>query len=506
MRALDSPEAKPITGTEGAYCTPIFSPDGQSLAFFDVGVSELRRIALQGGPPVTLAKAGGIFGATWSNDSIIYHDVDGPDLKRISSTGGIPVSLTQVDSSKGETSHRWPSFLPGGKTFLFAIEKGTNPDDAQIVAQSLDTGQRSLLVEGGTYPQYVPAGYLVYVRGGKLMTVPFDTWRLQVTGEAVAAAEDIQESGSGGSQFGLSSQGSLVYIPPSRTERRLVWVSPDGTERSLAAPARNYDGVRLSPDGRRAAVELDSQIWLYDLVRDTLTRFTLEGDLNYDPVWSPDGKRIAFQSHKERKWGIFCGLVDGGGFEQLASSAYRPFPSSWSPDGQLLAFVDSSPLSRGDIWILRLSDHGVWPFLQTQFRQGAPAFSPDGNWLAYSSDESGRHEIYVQAYRRSGSRYPISKDGGTEPIWNPNGRELFYRNGNKVMAATVVTRPNFSAGQARMLFEGAYESTNREGESATYSVSPDGQRLLMPKSGEAAQISVVLNWFDELKHPVPSRT
>lgn len=507
MRALDSLEATPIPGTEDAYCTPIFSPDGRSLAFYDVGTAELKKVALQGGPPVTLVRAGGLLGATWGfDDSIIYADPNIRVLRRIASSGGTPVSLTHIDTNKGETAHRWPHFLPGGKAFLFTVEKGPNPDDAQVVAQNLNAREQRLLVQGGTYPQYVPAGYLAYVRGGRLMAVPFDASRLEVSGQPIAVSEDVQESGSGASQFGVSPQGSLVYVPPSKAQRRLVWVSRNGTEQLLPARAQNYASVRLSPDGQRVAVELENQIWLYELSRDTLTRFTFEGDFNFDPVWSPDSKRIAFQSNRQSAWDVFWQQADGsGGLERLNTTDHGSSPSWWSPDGQLLAMVHVNAFARDEVWILRLSDRKSWPFLQTQFNERAPAFSPGGHWLAYSSDESGRYEVYVQAYPGPGGKYQISTEGGTEPVWNPNGRELFHRRGSKIMATLVTTRPRFSVGETRVVFEEA-ASTTRRGESATYSASPDGQRLLMQKYGEATQINVVLNWFEELKPGVSSRT
>ncbi len=501
-----------MAGTEGAYCTPIFSPDGQWLAFFNTRTSELQKISVQGGAPVTLVKAGAINGATWGgDDAIIYAEPDALGLRKISAAGGTSESITHVDSTKGETGHRWPAFLPGGKAFLFTIEKGNNPDDAQIVAQRLDTGQRRLLVQGGTFPQYVPAGYLVYVHGGRLMAVPFDAGRLQVRGQAIAVSEDVHESNFGGSQFGLSSQGSLVYVPPSTVQsaqRRLVWVNRNSAEQQLAAPAQDYDKLRLSPDGQRVAVEHGDQIWLYDLSRDTLSRLTFEGASNESPVWSPDGKRIAFASSLGGPQNLFWQLADGsGGRERLTTSDYIHVPYSWSPDGQLLAFIEINPVTQRDIWVLRLGDRRAQPFLRTPYNEFAPSFSPDGRWLAYASDESGRLEIYLQPYPGPGGKWQISTEGGTDPIWNHNGRELFYSIGNKMMAVDVATRPSFAAGKPRVLFEGQYATPGRPLSGITFDVSPDGQRFLMTKQATSApQINVVLNWFEELKQKVPPGT
>jgi len=292
------------------------------------------------------------------------------------------------------------------------------------------------------------------------------------------------------------------------SQSRLVWLSRDGVEQLLATPPHVYMGPRLSPDGRTIAIgmlEDGLQVWLLDLSGETLSRFTFQGN-NGVPTWTPDGKRLAFWSDTEGSVNIFWQRADGsGGLEQLRTSTYLDVPFSFSPDGQLLAFAEVNPTTPGGIWVLQMSDLTAQPFLQTSATLDAPRFSPDGHWLAYISDESGRYEVYVQPYPGSGAKYQISTEGGTEPVWNPNGRELFYRNGNKMMAVNVTTQPTFSAGKPTMLFEGYLLSTQRL---PNYDVSADGQRFLMLKANEQAQgraqINAVLNWFEELKHRVPS--
>jgi eukaryotic-like serine/threonine-protein kinase len=240
-----------------------------------------------------------------------------------------------------------------------------------------------------------------------------------------------------------------------------------------------------------------------------MTRFTFEG-VNGSPTWTPDGKRIAFGSTKEGQQNLFWQLADGsGGLERLNIAEHREAPISWSPNGQLLAFVDIDPTTSRDIWVLRMSDRKAQPFLRTTFNESGPRFSPDGRWLAYVSDESGRYEVYVQPYPGPGGKWQISTDGGTEPIWNRNGRELFYRSGDKMMAVDIATQPSFIAGKPRMLFEGPYLPA--PGTVPNYDVSPDGQRFLMLKPVEQAgaaptQINVVLNWSEELKRLVPAGT
>jgi Tol biopolymer transport system component len=250
----------------------------------------------------------------------------------------------------------------------------------------------------------------------------------------------------------------------------------------------------------------ETEVWLYNLSRETLTRLTLEGSTNYNPVWTRDGTRIGFESTTGSR-GLYWQLADGsGGLERL--SEHSGAPNSWSPDGQLLVFDDGDPTTGWDIWILSMGDRKAQPFLRTPFNEGAARFSPDGRWLVYVSNESGRYEVYVQPYPGPGGKWQISTEGGTEPLWNPNGRELFYRNVDKMMAVEIATQPRFFAGKPKVLFAGPYQQSPNPVPNANYDVSPDGQRFLMLKSGElaqaATQINVVLNWFEELKRRVPA--
>jgi serine/threonine-protein kinase len=519
LRAMDSLEAKVIPGTEGAV-SPFFSPDGQWVGLFAGG--KLKKVSVSGGAALTLGNAVYSYGASWGSEGIIaFAPSNASALLQVSDAGGIPQPLTHTE--KGEISHRWPAFLPGGKAVLFADGPATtNWSNAQVAVQTVGTGQRRNLIQGATQPRYAPSGHLVYAQRGSLMAVPFDPQRLAPTGSAIPVVEGVLQSPvTGAAQYSFSSKGSLVYVPGAvqATQLWLVWVSRNGAEQPVAAPARAYLNPRLSPDGRRLAVgitEQESQVWLYDLSRETLTRLTFEGNVNAYPAWTPDGKRIAYASNKEGQVNLFWQLADGsGGLERLNTSEYLQVPTSWSPDGQLLAFHEVSPTTQRDIWVLRLGDASAGsgqvskaqPFLRTPFNESAPRFSPDGRWLAYVSDESGRFEIYVQPYPGPGGKWQISTEGGREPVWNPNGRELFYRTGDKLMAVDIATQPSFVAGKPRMLFEGQYELTT--GTIPNYDVSPDGQRFLMLKPSEQAQaaptqINVVLNWFEELKQKAPT--
>jgi len=505
LRALNSLEAKPLAGTEGAG-TPFFSPDGQWIGFFAAG--SMKKIPVSGGAASTLGSFMNSIGASWSSGgTIAFTPNGGSPIQQVSDAGGALEPLTRLD--KGETGHISPELLPGSKAVLFSTT-GANP---QVAVQSLSSGERRNLVPGGSSPRYASSGHLIYAQGGNLMAAPFDPQRLQLTGTAVPIVEGVLQL-IRATQYSISDTGALVYVPGGvqAAAEHLVWVRRNGSEQTLAATQHIYTYPRLSPDGRRLAVtiaEEDAQIWLYDLARDTLTRLTFGGNINQVPTWTPDGTRIAFNSTTKEtpQQNLFWQLADGsGGLERLTTSKYNHGARSFSPDGQLLAYSEINPTTGFDIWMLRLSDRTAEPFLRTTFNEAAPAFSPDGHWLAYISDESGRYEVYVQPYPGPGGKNQISTEGGTEPVWNRNGRELFYRSGEKMMAVDITTQPSFSAGRPKMLFQGPYLPTFTT--VPFYDVSPDGGRFLMISPGEPTtphtQIVVVQNWFEELKQKVPS--
>jgi eukaryotic-like serine/threonine-protein kinase len=514
IRAMDTLDARPIPGTEGVG-DPFFSPDGQWLGFSND--KKLMKVSLSGGAPVILSDvSGGTWGNSWGTESVIAFASDGAiPIQQIPDTGGNPQPLTRLE--KTEQGQRWPEFLPGGKNLVFVSLLGGSANP-KLVAQSLATGQRRDLQQTGTFPRYTPSGHLVYVQGTNLMAVPFDPQRLTITGPAVPVIEGvlaarpaggISQTGFGYPQYSFSSTGTLVYVPDSGRvpQLKLVWVDRKGAEQPVPAPAHNYVIPRISPDGKRVAVnieEAESQIWLYDLGRDTLTRLTFGGAFNIDPLWTPDGRRIVFKGSGNR---LFWQPADGSGAaEELTGSelSRNNVPGSWTPDGQVLAFMEANLNTGSDIYTLSLNDRKPQPFLRTPSTETAPRFSPDGRFIAYASDESSRLEIYVRPYPGPGGKWQISTEGGSEPVWNPKGRELFFRVGNKMMAVDVTTEGTFSAGKPKVLFEAPYVLTPRS--FPDYDVTPDGQRFLMLKPSEQApptQINVVLNWFEELKQKVP---
>ena len=509
LRTMDNPEARPIPGTETAS-TPFFSPDGQWVGFFSR--NKMKKVSVSGGAIITLCDASGIYrGASWGSNGTIVFNLNGIlGLSEVPASGGIPKSLTSPNSASGESLLAWPEFLPGARSVLFAAGRGpTLGTSAHIVVRSEQTGERRELI-GGSSPRYASTGHLIYAQSGTLMAVPFDEKRLTLTNSPTPVLENIWQSPVYGmAQYSFSDTGSLIYLSGGLqgVQRKLVWVDRKGVEQPLSAPPRPYRMPRISPDGRRISLGgVDADIWVYDLSRDTLTRLTFLG--GNTAVWSPDGKHVAFASNAGKgNTNVYWQLADGSGTaEPLTTFAKNSHTAgSWSPDGQHLAFEEVNPATGYDVWILSLSDHKAQPFLQTQFNEGAPEFSPDGRWLAYVSDESGRYEIYVQPFPGPGGKWQISTDGGTEPRWAGNG-ELFYRSGDKMMGVETTLKPSFSAGKPKVIFEGQYVPTVAT--KASYDVTPDGQRFLMVKESKqesaATQINVVLNWFEELKQKVPS--
>ena len=520
VRSLDELIATPIAGTERAQGNHFFSPDGESVAFFTTD-RKLKKVSLMGGTPITLSDISTrVLSGSWVEDTIVFSQGSGStsDLYQVSANGGEPEILAVPDAEKGERQYFSPEILPGGKAVLFTIFLGGR--NYQTAVLSLETGERKVLLEGSRDARYAPTGHLVYelYGTGTLMAVPFDLGRLEIAGDSVPILQGVRQALNGWVDYSFSSDGTLVYVPggSGAGQFRLVWVDRQGAVEPMGAPPHNYRAPRLSPDGGRVAVTItdtSTDIWVYNIVRQTLTRLTFEGD-NQQPQWTPDGKRVMWRSEREGVPGnLFWKLADGtGAVERLTTSEFRQNPGSWSPDGQFLAFYQqpstgSSPTAR-DIWILPLEgERKPQSILQTQFNELAPVFSPDGRWLAYVSDESGRNEIYVRPFPKvEEGKWQISTDGGVELRWAGNGRELFYRNesGDQMMAVNITTEPTFGPGTPRLLFEGVY--IRSQGASAFYDVTPDGQRFVMVQAEGTVspQINVVLNWFEELKRLVPT--
>ena len=511
LRTMGDLEARLIPGTEPILSTPVFAPDSQAIAYWDIS-GQLKRIGISGGAPVVIAEvSSNVYGLSWEADGTIF--VGLPDgVYRVSANGGTPELVVEADFPYG------PRLLPDEDSVLFNVTTTQNWDDSQIVVQSLSTSERTVLVEGGTDAHYFPTGHLVYALGDGLFAVAFDPDTLTVSGGTVPLVQGVMRTTgtTGASNYSVSDDGTLAYVIGSATaaQHTLVWVDREGREEPIGAPPRNYTSPRISPDGMRVALNPRDQevdIWIWDLIRETLTRLTFDPGTDTFPVWSPDGLRIAFSSGRGGdRGGIYWRAADGSGLvERLAESGGQMFPSSFLPDATGIIFRGAlTGAENDDIAIVSLDGGGdTTPLLQTTFRERNPELSPDGRWLAYASNESGREEIFVRGFPEvdAGGRWQVSTGGGLQPLWSRDGRELFYRSGDALLAVSIETDPTFIAGNAEVVFERQY--ANPQG-GRTYDISPDGERFLMIKqvesASEASQIIVVQNWFEELKRLVPT--
>ena len=525
-RKLDQPKATELAGTEGAYAS-FFSPDGQSVAFFDG--SKLKKLSVEGGAPVVLCDAPFGFGGSWGEDgNIIAALFYSASLSRIPSAGGAPTPVTEL--GPGEVSQRWPQILPGGKAVLFT-SNGTNVD-----VISLPDHRRKTLVTGGIFGRYLPtskgAGHLLYVNNGTLFAVAFDPNALEVHGTPVPVLDQIAWNPTFGSaQLDVSGvpsgPGMLLYRSGGALGSGLVtvqWLDSTGKTQPLLAKPGPYSRLRLSPDGQRLALEIpeaaNRDIWIDQWQRDTLTRLTFdaeEGAALMNPVWTPDGRYIVFSG----KGGMFLTRSDGAGKPQpLTRSRNRQVPFSVTPDARRLAWQEQG--SGGfDLWTMPLASDGAGlrggkpeVLLQTAFDERWPMFSPDGRWLAYTSNESGSYQVYVRAFpdkADKGGKWQISNGGGAYPVWSHNGRELFFHSAdNRIMVAAYAAKgDSFVPDQPKVWSEKQLAGFGIAGGS-TFDVAPDGKRsaALMPvdtQETQQAQSHVIFleNFFDELRRKVP---
>jgi Tol biopolymer transport system component len=499
VRPMNSLESTPIDGATNAIA-PFFSPDGRWLAFFADG--QLKKIPTAGGAAVTLAQASVGLGGSWgANDTIVFAAGTGSGLSRVSANGGIPERVTVVAADKGEFSHRWPELLPDGKTVLYTVGTLGHWDDAQIVAQPLGSPERSLLVQGGTNPHYLSSGHLIYARGGAIMAVPFDLNTLKTSGAPVRVLDNVLESFDGAAQVSVSPSGTTLYVAGEfeSNRRRLETVDRRGVVTPFAAPLQAYRAPRLSPDGRRVLVTIEGStedLWVYDITAGTLTQLTF-GVNAAMPIWTPDSERVTFSSNTAGTPNLFWTTIgQQKAAERLATSDNVQIPGSWSPDGRTLAYVERHPTTGRDIWFLRLGDEREpKPFLNSPFDESAPRFSPDGRWIAYVSNESGRDEVFLRSSTDPTRREQLSKGGGTEPVWARDGKEIFYRAGNKLIAVSLSDGRAMRGAQPRTLFEGEFEKGSAD--VANYDITPDNQRFVMiggNATAEHATIHVLINW------------
>jgi Tol biopolymer transport system component len=529
---LKEVQSTALPGTDGAE-NPFFSPDGQQIAFFAGG--KLKRTSVTGGPPVTVCDAptgdapgGG--GGAWAEDGTIVFVpalAPGVSLWRVSSAGGKAEPLATL--AKGEFNNTWPQVLPGGRAVLYtASDRPGSVNDANLVVQPLPSGARRVVHRGGYHGRYVPSGHLLYLHDGVLFAVPFDLDRLQSTGQATSVLDGVTSStNTGSAQFAVSTDGTLVYIPGrSIGEVRPVdWMDRAGNTTPLWVSPANWFNVRFAPDGRRIALELfsgpTSDIWVYDWDRDMPTPLNRDPASELKAVWTPDGRRIAFNSNRDNSpHNLYWQRADGtGNAQRLTKSPHSQWPVSWHPSGKLLAFEEHKLGTNfdkdWDVMILPMEgDEGSgWkPGTPTAFLDGPseemqPNFSPDGRWLAYQSNETGRYEVYVRAFRGPGAGWRISTGGGTFPTWSRTKRELFFGlNGQIMVTPYAVEGDAFRAEKPRLLPNARYRAA---GPARMFDLHPDGERFAVAPAAQAEEgakhdkVVVILNFFDELRRIAP---
>jgi Tol biopolymer transport system component len=511
-RRLDQPNATELAGTQGAR-EPFFSPDGQWVAFFTQ--ADLKKILVEGGTPVTLC-AGNGRGGSWGEDGNIIAalNVTG-GLSRIPSAGGPPTPVTDLQS--GEITHRWPQILPRSNAVLFTASTTGGYDAANIDVTSLaDHGTRTL-VRGGTFGRYLPSGHLVYVNRSTLFAVPFDLHRLEVRGTPAPVLDQVgYNAGVGSAQLDFSQTGTLIYRSGGAGGALLTvaWLDGAGKAQPLLAKPGAYGRPSLSPDEQQLAVDVTEEsgtdIWLYDLKRDTMTRLTFTGN-NQFPVWSPDGRYIVFRTVGA---GAYVTRSDGAGKTQPLIQS-KNLQGSWSftPDGKRLAFHEQDSKTSYDLWTVPIVSDGAGlragkpeVFLQTPADERAPAFSPDGRWLAYMSDESGTYQIYVRAFPDKGGKWQISNSGGAYPMWSRTGHELFFEalDNHIMVAAYTVKGDSFVADKPRKWSEKQLGGTINAAKNVD--LAPDGKRIVAlmqveTAEGQKAQNHVIFleNFFDEVR-------
>jgi len=522
LRTIDQLEGTHLAGTEEAY-NPFFSPDGQWVAFFTG--KKLKKVSVSGGAPLILCDVTSALGGTWGTDgTIVFAPNYIGGLWRVSAAGGKAEELTKPDPTDKKAAHAWPQFLPDGKAVIFTVSAGGAGDfnDATIKLLSLETRQQKPLHQGGSYGRYVPSGHLVFVHQGTLFAAPFDLKRLGLIGPPTPVLEGVTfEWVMGGAYYDFSQTGTLVYrreAPLSRLST-LVWVDRQGTVAPLADTPREYGNLALAPDGKHLAVTIPtedkanpSDLWVYDIERESLTRLTSVDSFEGSPVWSPDGQRVAYASGTDNSaMDIKWKPADGAGeAERLTDKSSTQRPTSWSPDGKILVFTKWDEETGGDIWFLRLEgDREPEVFLQTPSNEAAARFSPDGRWLAYLSTESGQREVFVRPFPSGDRKWQISTGNSSYARWSPDGKELFYLQDKSMMVVAISAEgSSFSADKPRKLFE-ARSGLNPS--TSGFDVAPDGQRFVMTKAAneekdaDRTHLTFVFNWFEELKAKVPTK-
>ncbi|MDX6306403.1 MAG: hypothetical protein QOI77_3372 [Blastocatellia bacterium] len=509
LRSLDSLTAQPLVGTEGGGW-PFWSPNGREIGFFAGG--KLKKIDTAGGQPITLADAPVPRGGSWNNDGVIIFSPlpPGPTL-RISASGGEATPLNSIDIAHGDYPRWFPQFLPDGRHYLFHSAGSRRPGTRTICVGSLDSPEAKTLLVNDFSGVYAPPGYLLFRREATLMAQKFDSSRFELSGDPFPIAEQIGFDGlTYQTLLSVSTQGVLAYQSLGAGKTQLVWFDREGRRVGMAGEPGDYSDLALSPDNKRVAFyQVDTatgnaDIWLMDLPSGAASRFTFDPSIEFTPAWSPNGDRVVFASFRDGAPNLYLKAATGAGQEEvLYRSPLAKIPSDWSMDGRFLLCATVDPKTHYDLWVLSTSDQKWEVFLQTPFNESRASFAPDGRWVVYESDESGRKEVYVQSYPRSGAKWQVSTGGGSQPRWRSDGKELFYLGPDRKMTAVEVSTDGatFVPGTSRALFETRIsKGDDRAGEQ--YAVTSDGQRFLVNTvalEGARTPITVVLNWTADLK-------
>ncbi|MGD8897128.1 MAG: hypothetical protein PVJ73_13925, partial [Acidobacteriota bacterium] len=518
LRPLDRVTTTPLVASAAH---PFFSPDGEWLGF--ATLNAIKKMPTQGGSAITLAEVDRSRGADWGPDGTIVFAPRRGGLMRVPASGGEPEPLTTLDEEKREISHRWPRWLPGGEAVLFTTLGRTDVADrfTTIEVVSVSTGERKIIHEGGSDARYVSTGHILFLDGSTLFARPFDLERLEPTGPHMPVLEGLASSSSYAGHLGLSRAGLLAYVGGALSVEpyRLVRMDREGKGEVLWDEPGFHAGPRLSPDGRRLAMTVfqdgNFDVWVYDLDRRVSTRVTHSPGYDADQLWSPDGEYLIYASNRDasgQEFSVYRKRADGSGeAELLVECEVGCWPLSLSGDGRLLALTTlSSEDGSSDITIAHLDGSGeLEPYLATSFREGDPAFSPDGRWIAYRSDESGASRIYVQSYPVGSGKWIISNDAGGAPTWSPDGRELYYRTPEGLMVvsiekdgtrlrpgvATELLTGSFVGGINGVIFPGGWVFND-------YTAAPDGRSFIMlqrERETTMDSIQLVSGWFEELR-------
>lgn len=520
VRSLSDLESRPLSGTEGAGTIATnsgcvcYSPDGEWIAFAVEG--KLKKIPVRGGSATTICTETGLRGAAWGDDNtIVYTPATNTGLSRISSNGGDAVTVSTLDSAAGEISHRYPDVLPGSKAVLFTVKTNsiTKFSDAKIAVKRLDAKEKKILIEGGSFARYITTGHILYGQGGSIYAVPFDPDRLELTGTPVKVLDGGMFVESYGSMLmGVSRSGTIVYAPggPWPQDSNMIYeYDRKGNRHQLVETPGGYASVSVSPDRGRVAyfrLAANDDIWIYDLRRHLSTRFTFAGGNNWYPLWSPDGKHIVYTAERGGPPNLFRKPVDGTGQEErLASGSTVQIADGWSPGGKFLAFHQANDKGNADIWILPMEgDRKPRRFIGTKFDETFASFSPDGRWLAYTSNESGQWEVYVTAFPSGEGKWQVSTGGGMFPKWTKVGSEIIYLDqiNENIVSVPITYSPELHPGKGNVLFQ---LSSQPE---FVPDVSPDGEHIAIAHRGKQARIMkliVAVNWFEELKKQLAAR-